>query len=154
MAANVVPLVKYSGQAGWDDVGSFGGTNGFAQVRFDSQVEDVVLPLVNDSVSADGQPFAYRVQLISGPVTKRPRTKITRQPPKRTKKRTATFAFAASERSHFQCKLDRHRFKPCKSPLKVRVKPGAHVLEVRAIDLAGSVGRPARWSWKVVRNRR
>jgi hypothetical protein len=63
-----------------------------------------------------------------------PKTKITAKPKKRTKARTATFRFKADQRaSTFTCKLDRARWKPCRSPLKVKkLKPGKHTFKVRA----------------------
>jgi hypothetical protein len=59
---------------------------------------------------------------------------------KKIKGRTAKFRFASSEAgSTFQCRLDKKKFKPCRSPKKYkRLKPGKHVFEVRAIDAAGN----------------
>lgn len=59
---------------------------------------------------------------------------------KRIKGRTAKFKFVSSEAgSTFQCKLDRGKFKPCRSPKKYRrLKPGKHVFQVRAVDAAGN----------------
>lgn len=57
---------------------------------------------------------------------------------KKVKGRTAKFKFVSSEAgSTFQCRLDKKKFKPCRSPKKYkRLKPGKHVFEVRAIDAA------------------
>lgn len=68
-----------------------------------------------------------------------PETTITGQPRKRSKRRLARFAFQSSERrSSFECKLDKGRFEPCDSPLRVRVGPGRHRFAVVAIDRAGN----------------
>ncbi len=58
-------------------------------------------------------------------------------------RRTATFNFASTERrSKFSCKLDKKKFKPCKSPKTYKqLKPGKHVFRVKARDRAGNVDR-------------
>ncbi len=84
-----------------------------------------------------------------------PETTITKQPRKRSGKRTARFAFKSSERgSSFECKLDRGGFEPCKSPLRERVKPGKHRFAVVAIDRAGNRDpSPAKAAFKRVHKR-
>jgi hypothetical protein len=69
-----------------------------------------------------------------------PQTTILKGPKARSHKRTAKFKFASSEAgSIFECKLDKKKFKPCRSPKKYRrLKPGKHVFQVRAIDAAGN----------------
>lgn len=93
-----------------------------------------------------------------GPVadTEAPQTRIRRHPHKRTRQRRATFRFFTTEPgSTFECKLDRRRFKPCKSPKTVKGRPGRHVFAVRARDVAGNVdGSPARFSWTILKPRR
>lgn len=154
MAAPVTPLIKYAGQAAWQDAGSFSGSDGTTQLPFGPEVEDIVLPLVNDSLTADDQAFAYRVQILDGPDTTPPSTRLLRHPRKRTAEHTAVFGFRANEPARYECKLDRRRFKPCgKSGIKYRVRHGRHTFKVRAIDLAGNVDRTAaRWRWVVTRH--
>jgi hypothetical protein len=82
-----------------------------------------------------------------------PQTTIRRGPKARTRSRTAKFKFVSSEAgSIFQCKLDRGKFKKCRSPKKItRLKPGKHVFKVRAIDAAGNVDpTPAKRVWRVL----
>jgi virginiamycin B lyase len=84
--------------------------------------------------------------------TKPPQTKITKHPPKKTKKHKVKFKFKSSEpNSTFECKLDKGKFKKCKSPKKYkRLKKGKHKFAVRAIDAAGNVDpTPARSKFKV-----
>jgi CSLREA domain-containing protein len=71
---------------------------------------------------------------------KAPETTIVKGPRARSHKRTAKFKFVSSEAgSTFQCRLDKKRFNPCRSPKRYRrLKPGKHVFEVRAIDPAGN----------------
>ena len=69
-----------------------------------------------------------------------PQTTITKRPHRRTRKRTARFAFGSTEAgSSFECRLDRAGFAPCVAPVKYRrLKRGRHRFEVRAIDAAGN----------------
>lgn len=80
-----------------------------------------------------------------------PNTRIVSGPPRNTYKREAKFRFASSEaQSHFQCKLDKKKWRACANPFKRSVKPGKHVFKVRAIDRFGNVDRtPARFGWRV-----
>jgi len=57
--------------------------------------------------------------------------------------------------STFRCRLDKHRFRRCKSPLRLRhLKPGRHVLKVFAVDAAGNRDRsPAIAHLRVKRRR-
>jgi large repetitive protein len=83
--------------------------------------------------------------------TTAPNTRIVSGPPRNTFKRLAKFRFASSEaQSHFQCKLDKKRWRGCANPFKRSVKPGKHVFKVRAIDRFGNVDpTPARFGWRV-----
>ena len=71
-----------------------------------------------------------------------PRTSL-RVPKLNHAKRKATFRFAASESgAKFLCKIDRKRYRPCRSPKVYKnLKPGKHVLRVKARDRAGNVDR-------------
>ena len=83
-----------------------------------------------------------------------PNTKLTRRPPNRTRDRTPTFRFRATEAgSTFRCKLDRGKARRCASPFTTkRLKPGRHTLKVFAIDAAGNRDpSPAKDTFKVIR---
>jgi hypothetical protein len=83
-----------------------------------------------------------------------PETRITNNPPRRTKAHKARFSFRANEKkSTFTCKRDRRRFKPCSSPKVYRgLKRGRHTFKVRAVDRADNVDpTPAVWRWRVKR---
>jgi hypothetical protein len=80
-----------------------------------------------------------------------PQTKIGKRPPRKTHRRSAKFTFSATEAgSKFECKLDRKKFKRCKSPKKYKgLDPGRHTFKVRSIDSAGNRdSTPAKRSWK------
>ncbi len=82
-----------------------------------------------------------------------PKSKISHHPRRKTHKRRAKFKFkakgAASDVAGFKCKLDHRRFKTCRSPKKVEVKPGKHTFQVEAIDDLGNAGKRAEFKWKV-----
>jgi CSLREA domain-containing protein len=63
-----------------------------------------------------------------------PQTTIKKGPKGKTHSTTAKFRFISSlSGSTFECKLDRKKFKPCKSPKTYKkLKPGKHVFRVRA----------------------
>jgi hypothetical protein len=82
-----------------------------------------------------------------------PKVTITKAPKAKTKGTTAKFKFKSNEAgSKFQCKLDKGKFKTCRSPKTYKkLKPGKHVFKVRAIDKAGNVDpTPAKRSFKVL----
>ncbi len=87
---------------------------------------------------------------------RRPDTRIGHGPAHTTKQRLAKFSFSSDKPgSHFECKLDKGRFKRCTSAFKHKVNPGKHVFQVRAIDAAGNVDQtPARYVWRVTALRR
>jgi len=100
----------------------------------------------------DALPAAICVKNPDEADVKSPETTIRKGPKAKSKQRTATFKFASSEKgSTFQCKLDKKKFKPCKSPKTYKkLKPGKHVFKVRAIDKAGNVDpTPAKRKFKI-----
>lgn len=82
-----------------------------------------------------------------------PNTSIGRKPAKRTRKRRARFTFSATQAgARFECKLDRRPFRACASPLRIRVKPGRHSFQVRAVSADGKPDpTPAGFRWRVLR---
>jgi hypothetical protein len=83
--------------------------------------------------------------------TRRPKAKLKRHPAKTTGSRRARFTFSANEkRVRFECKLDRKRFKRCRSPRVVNVGAGKHVFRVRAKDAAGNRSKAKTFRWRVL----
>jgi hypothetical protein len=85
-----------------------------------------------------------------------PQTFLKHKPGRRTHDRTPTFRFVADEAGvTFQCKLDRARFKPCRSPFTAkRLSLGRHTFAVRARDDAGHLdATPASCTFKVLAKR-
>ncbi len=88
-----------------------------------------------------------------GQASGRPNTKIKKRPKNRSGDHSPTFKFRSTESgSKFKCKLDRKKFRRCRSPKTYRhVKPGKHVFKVKAIDADGSVDKtPAKDRFKVL----
>lgn len=85
-----------------------------------------------------------------------PQTRITFAPAAKTRSRHPVFRFidaTGQEGTRFECKLDRGRWRRCRSPLRLkRIRRGRHLLRIRGVNGAGSVeGRPARRAFRVVR---
>jgi hypothetical protein len=99
-----------------------------------------------------------------------PETVITGGPERRTRDRTPTFSFQAVEPgtvtvpqqlanimgARFECSVDGGGFAPCVSPFTLdKLRKGQHVVEVRAIDVAGNVDpTPARAEFRVVKRKK
>lgn len=93
------------------------------------------------------------IQVTALPVAA-PNTMLTRRPRRKGTERRAKFAFVSDQAgSTFQCKLDKGKFKPCRSPFKRKVRPGRHTFRVRAVNSAGiSDSTPAIFRWRVLPN--
>ncbi|MGH2975349.1 MAG: PQQ-dependent sugar dehydrogenase [Solirubrobacterales bacterium] len=80
-----------------------------------------------------------------------PQTTINSHPARRTGARSVRFAFEASEKSTFRCKLDRGRYRTCRSPVRYRgLGLGKHIFRVVAVNYAGVADpTPARFAWHV-----
>lgn len=86
------------------------------------------------------------------PDTTPPTVTITKGPKAKSTSTTAKFKFKANEAgSTFQCKLDKGKFKSCRSPKTYKkLKPGKHLFKVRATDKAGNVGPVAKRKFTVL----
>jgi glucose/arabinose dehydrogenase len=85
------------------------------------------------------------------------RLRVSSHPKAVSTSRTARFVFAVNRPgSGFRCRLDRGRYRPCKSPQVYRhLTPGRHTFAVLATGLGGGVeGTPSKFSWRVVAGRR
>lgn len=98
-------------------------------------------------------PAVPPVPLAPAPVA--PQTLLTKKPPPKTRDRTPTFRFRADlAGASFECKLDRGRFQPCRSPLTTKpLRPGPHSLAVRAVAAGLADPTPARFRFKVAGGR-
>ncbi len=85
-----------------------------------------------------------------------PNTSLRRRPRRRARDRTPTFAFASSQPdSHFECSLDRSRFRRCRSPFTTRpLRRGRHRFAVRAVGRdTGPDRSPAAFAFLVLPRR-
>ncbi len=108
-------------------------------------------PIVKEPEANGAPPVAGEQPSL--PAAGAPRTRIRRHPPRRTRSRWATFAFSASGGDAFRCRLDRRRYRRCRSPRVYRhLRPGRHRFRVFAIAADGLRERtPARFAWRVKR---
>ncbi len=105
-------------------------------------------------VMTSTDPFA--VEKPQSPIRKGrgPRVVITRHPAKRLDMEKGgvkvTFRFRGVGRvARFQCKLQGHRYRACKSPQHYRVVRGKTFFRVRAIGAGGIKGQPATYHFRV-----
>lgn len=86
------------------------------------------------------------------PATTHRRPKIHKHPPKRTRSRTARFAFGGEKGLRFHCKLDGKKYASCHSPrVFKRLKPGKHTFRVLAVDSSGAaVTKVTSFSWRIL----
>lgn len=83
-----------------------------------------------------------------------PNGRIGKHPKKRTTKHRAKFTFSSDVAgSGFECKLDKKRFRACKSPFERRLRSGRHAFRLRTIGPTGVVDpTPAVFRWRILRN--
>ena len=88
--------------------------------------------------------FSVQVPNPPPPPPSPPETTITKGP-KKTQKTRPKFKFTSSDPSAtFQCKLDKRKFASCASPFKTpKLRPGKHMLQVRAVGAGGTDPTPA-----------
>ena len=84
-----------------------------------------------------------------------PHTRITFAPAAKTRNPSPTFRFTDSTGqpgTRFSCKVDRHAWKRCGSPLRLkRLSRGRHVLEIKAVNAVGTPEpRPVKRRFKLV----
>ncbi len=82
-----------------------------------------------------------------------PNTKIKKGPKAKSTATTAKFKFTSTVAgSSFQCKLDKGKFKKCKSPKTYKkLKPGKHSFQVRAVGPTGLVDKtPAKRKFTIL----
>ena len=119
-------------------------------------------PLV-PGVTCNFPPAEHRVEVPTpagspAATTPAPFTLIDQHPRKtittRSGRARVKFVFDASGYfTAFQCKLDRQKFRSCRSPKSYRVKPGKHTFSARGIGPGGTDQTPASFRFKVVRKR-
>lgn len=86
-----------------------------------------------------------------------PRTRLLHHPAKTVlatgRRRTVAFAFASNEAGgSFRCRLDRGRYRACRSPRAYTVRVGKHAARIYAVDRAGNRDRsPALFRFRVRR---
>ena len=91
----------------------------------------------------------------SGPTFVTPETTITFGPASKTRKHKVIFRFSdatGQPGTNFVCKLDRHHWKGCGSPKRLKkLALGRHVFAVKAVNQVGVWDAPVKRAFKVVR---
>lgn len=85
--------------------------------------------------------------------TDAPQTKIKKRPKNRSDDDSPTFKFKSDEPgSTFRCKLDKKKFKKCRSPKTYHgLDAGSHSFKVKSTDAAGNIDKtPAKDTFKVL----
>jgi hypothetical protein len=123
------------------------------------QVADNVVAVFSGVSVANGRASSCSAPVYYVEDSLAPRTRITFGPAFKTKRRKVVFRFTDTRGSApgtvFRCKLDRRRWKRCKSPLRLkRLSRKRHQLRIKAIDPAGNRERkPVKRRFKVIRPR-
>ncbi len=121
------------------------------------QVADNTTTSFSATSAAGGAPSPCSSPVTYNEDSTAPRTQITMGPGVKTRKRKAVFRFTDTTGdppgTTFLCKVDRHKWAQCISPLKVRrLGLNRHIVRVKAIDSAGNAeATGAKRRFKVVR---
>jgi hypothetical protein len=83
------------------------------------------------------------------PDTTKPTITVSKKPKSKTTSKKLKVVFKADETATFLCKLNKGKFKACKSPYKKTVKLGKHKLQIKATDAAGNVSSVKTIKWTV-----
>lgn len=101
----------------------------------------VSMPIPEAEVEDASPPPLTPAPLVAPPVDVSPPNTRLRKRLRKTRRRSIwVFHFRSSEPgSTFRCKLDRSRWRRCRSPLRIRrMRRGRHALRVAAVDAAGN----------------
>jgi Bacterial Ig-like domain (group 3) len=115
-------------------------------------VHSIAVQYLGDATHAPSV-AAATIQVDRGtPRGSAPNTVLKKHPKAKTTRHRAVFSFVSNAPgSTFECRIDKARFKSCRSPLKRKVKRGRHTLSVRARNRAGVADpTPAVFRWRVL----
>jgi hypothetical protein len=130
------------------DAGVTDGLSGLADVDGEARTGGSAADIGADEVIPPAGPGPGPVADTTPPVGR-----FVKKPRRKSRVRTAKFKFGSNEAgSTYRCKLDRGKYRACKSSYSKKVKPGRHTLRVIAIDPAGNRdATPIVWTWTVKR---
>lgn len=135
---------------------SLGGSEYCAQPGFIDQYVRVSDAPIRDAIVRGIQPNTSTALVGSGarPYAP-PDTAIAEHPRRKTRRRTATFTFTATEPATFQCSLDGGALTACTSPFEQKLARGKHSFAVLATDSFAQVdASAATFSWKIKKKKR
>jgi hypothetical protein len=137
------------------NAGDNASIDGTADVDGDARILDTTVDIGADEfVAAPNDGGGNPTQTLPPADTQAPQTRVKKRPKKRTTSRKAKFKLDVSEPGMtFRCKLDKGKFKACKSNFTLKVKPGRHKLQIIAVDAVGNADpTPLTIKWTVKRN--
>ena len=116
------------------------GASCAVQVRFAPQAEGVLRATLTAQTNAESDPVISLTGTGTQAPLGKPDTSVRSGPPGRSTNRRPHFVFGSNQKgSTFICRLDKQKFHPCKAKVTFKVKPGHHVLRVKAVGPAGLV---------------
>jgi streptogramin lyase len=119
-------------------VGSFGAT---LTAHTNGESDSVVsLSGTGSSSSSSSAGQGSAGQGSPGPALTAPNTSFKKGPAGRSTNRRPRFVFGSSQAGGtFVCRLDKQKFHPCKATVTLDVRPGHHVMRVKAVGPTGLV---------------
>lgn len=112
--------------------------------------------VLGDPYDASGETASVMAFVRGAVAAERPaRVRITRRPPRRVpaggEPVEVSFAFrSGAPGARFRCRLDEHRFAPCRSPRSYRVEAGRHHFAVRALAQDAEPGPATSFRFRVL----
>ena len=122
-------------------------------VRFLPQAVGAFSATLTAQTNGETDPVVPLAGTGSKPALRPPNTSFAKGPAGRSANRRPSFVFRSNQAgSTFRCRLDKQKFRTCRARLTLSVKPGHHVMRVKAVGPTGLVDpTAAKRSFVVVR---
>jgi hypothetical protein len=134
-----------------------GPASQFSAAGFAVQVPDNVTAVFSAVSTAAGAESACSAPVVYIEDSTAPHTKFTMGPAAKTARSKAVFRFTdttgAAPGTTFLCRVDKGKWKQCRSPFSLRhLRPRRYLVQVKAVDPAGNAElKPAKRPFKVIR---
>lgn len=134
------------------DAGKVVGLTGDNDLAGNARVQGAAIDIgaFESTPAAVVNPPAGPIVTLPAPDITGPILTITKKPKSKTTSKKVSVSFKTNETATYQCKLDKGKFKACKSPYKKsKLKVGKHKLQIKATDAAGNVSSTKTIKWTV-----